>query len=429
LFSLGAILYEMCAGQPPFQGNSALAILRQITEAKHRPIRELNPDIPDWLAEVVDDLLAKKPADRYQTAADLAEVLEFHWAHMRSSSAKLPAVCQVELQKRDSRNRMIFAGVGAALLTIGLTAGLFLPRTGNHPPAAVSAAEPIAVLAAESGSVWSLGFDPDSEHAAMAVEDGSVRLWDLKSQSVQSTLDAHRGVVWSTQFFNAGQMLATAGDDGLLKIWSIATLEPVRTFEHPNAVRGLAIGSDQRLFAGDRKGGLHVWSIDSSAPLVEAQQPGAIYALAISPDGKTLASAGSDKTIRLWNPDSLKQRLSLEGHAGPVYGLSFSRDSAHLASAGWDGTIRTWDVAKGKLRHSWNGQSGDIWSIAFSPAADLLATGGTDGSVRIWQADTGELLKTFLGHKTTVHTVSFNGDGSLLGSGGRDGAARVWPMK
>ena len=46
LFSLGAILYEMCAGQPPFTGNSALAILKQITEAKHRPLRELNPAVP-----------------------------------------------------------------------------------------------------------------------------------------------------------------------------------------------------------------------------------------------------------------------------------------------------------------------------------------------------------------------------------------------
>ena len=77
LFSLGAILYEMCAGQPPFQGNSALAILKQITESKHRPLRELNPDIPEWLAEMVDELLAKKPEDRYQSAADLAEVLEY----------------------------------------------------------------------------------------------------------------------------------------------------------------------------------------------------------------------------------------------------------------------------------------------------------------------------------------------------------------
>ena len=80
LFSLGAIMYEMCAGQPPFTGSSPLVILKQVAEAKHRPLRELNPDVPDWLAKTIDLLLAKKPADRIQTATQLAELLEFEWA-------------------------------------------------------------------------------------------------------------------------------------------------------------------------------------------------------------------------------------------------------------------------------------------------------------------------------------------------------------
>src|SRR5262249_15841959 len=116
LFSLGAVLYEMCAGQPPFQGNSALAILKQITEVKHKPVRELNPEIPERFAELVDELLAKKPQDRYQSAADLAEVLDYVWARMRSSADQLPAVCQQELQQRRTRNRLVIGSVGAALL-------------------------------------------------------------------------------------------------------------------------------------------------------------------------------------------------------------------------------------------------------------------------------------------------------------------------
>jgi eukaryotic-like serine/threonine-protein kinase len=429
LFSLGAILYEMCAGQPPFQGSSALAILKQIAEVKHRPLRELNPDVPEWLTEMVDDLLAKKPADRYQSASDLAEVLEFHWAHMRNSLAELPAVCVEELKQRSKRNRTIFAAVGAALLALGLIAGMFLPGLMGWSNAPGSSVEPAAVLAANAGSVWSVSFDPKSDTVAMAVEDGSVRLWDWPTQTVQSTLDAHRGVVWSSQFSDDGQFIATAGDDGLLKIWNRSSLEPLREFEHPNAVRGLAIGSSGKLFAGDRKGGLHVWTLDSSEPFLSAQQPGAVYAVAIARDGKTLASAGSDKIVRLWNAETLKQKLPLEGHAGPVYGLSFNQAGDRLASAGWDGTIRVWDPAAGKLLHSWECRSGDIWTIAFAPTGTTLATGAQDGTVKLWDAESGKLLASYLGHKTTVHTIAFHPSGTLLGSGGRDGAVRIWRIK
>lgn len=426
LFSLGAILYEMCAGQPPFQGNSALAILKQIAEVKHRPLRELNPDVPQWLAEMVDELLAKRPEDRYQSASDLAEVLEFHWAHMRNSSAELPAVCVEEIRQRSKRNRLIFAAVGAALLALGLIAGMIVPRYLGLPSGLESSAEPAAVLAANAGSVWSVSFDSQSDTVAMAVEDGSVRLWDWPKQSVQSTLEAHRGVVWSARFSDDGQFIATAGDDGLLKIWNRSTLEPLKEFEHPNAVRGLAISKEGRLFAGDRKGGLHVWSLEAGDPLRTAQQPGAVYTVALSPDGKTLATAGSDKIVRVWNAETLRQKLPLEGHAGPVYGLSFNQAGDRLASAGWDGTIRIWDPAGGKLVHAWEGHSGDIWTIAFAPLGMKLATGAQDGTVKLWDADSGKLLATYLGHKTTVHTIAFHPAGALLGSGGRDGAVRIW---
>lgn len=429
LFSLGAIMYEMCAGQPPFQGNSALAILRQITESKHRSLRELNPEIPDWLAELVDDLLAKKPEDRYQSAADVAEVLEYAWTRMRTSSDELPSVCQEEMKQRRMRKRFVVAGVAAAMLALGLLAGAFLPRRSNGPAEAVSSGEPVAVLSAKEGSVWSVSFDPKSDTVAMAVEDGKVRLWDWPKEAIQETMDAHGGTIWASRFSDDGELLATAGDDGLLKIWSRTKQEPLRVFEHPNAVRGLAISRDNKFFAGDRRGGLHVWSLESSEPLLTAQQPGAVYTVAISPDGKTLATAGSDKIVRLWNAETLKLRLPLEGHAGPVYGLSFDKSAERLASAGWDGTIRIWDTAGGKLLHSWDGQSGDIWSVAFSPGGKKIATGGTDGSVRVWDAESGKLLATYLGHKTSVHTIAFNQDGTLLASGGRDGAARIWRIE
>lgn len=433
LFSLGAILYEMLAGQTPFQGNSALSILRQITEVRHRPLREVNPDVPEWLEELVDELLAKNPDDRYQTATDLAEVLEYSYAKMTNESLVMPAVCQVEVARRASRRRMLLAVAGAGLLSIGLVAGMlgswFLPARGVGPTPEQSSAEPIAVLGGNAGSVWAVSFDPTSDTVAMGVEDGTVRLWDLPSKSVKATLDAHRGVVWTTRISDDGQLLVTSGDDGLLKLWRPTENAPLRTFDHPNAVRGLAMNADAtRLYAGDRKGGLRVWGEDESQPLAQAEQPGAIYAVALSPDQKTLATSGSDKTVRLWNAETLTQKLPLDGHSGPVYSLAFSHDGTQLASAGWDRTVRIWDVSSGMLLKSWEASKTDIWAVAFSPDDRIIATAGQEGAVRLWSRDSNALLASFLGHDASVHALAFSRDGTKLASGGRDGAARVWEV-
>jgi len=433
LFSLGAVLYEMCAGQPPFAGNSALAILKQIADVKQRPLRELNPAIPEWLAVTIDRLLAKKPVDRIQSAAHLAELLEFEWALLKTTSEDVPVVCQIEQRKRTLRNRWIAAAVGATFLSLGLFGGWFLAHRGAPTAAAVeevSSAEPVAVLSANAGAVWSVAFDRTSETVAMAVEDGTLRLWDLPTQSIKATINAHRGTIWASRFSKDGELLASAGDDGLIKIWKPSQREPLTTFEQSNAVRGLALADDdQTLFAGSRDGVLRVWSRDAAEPLLEARQPGTVYAVAISPDGETLATAGNDKIIRLWNAKTLTEKLPLEGHTGPIYGLSFNRDGRRLASASWDKTVRIWDTASGQVIRSWEGHKGDIWGVAYSPDGTKVATGGTDGAVKLWDAETGNLLATYLGHKIGVHTVAFNQDGTLLASGGRDGAVRVWKIK
>lgn len=430
LFSLGAIMYEMCAGQPPFMGNSALAILKQIAESKHRPLRELNPTVPDWLADTIDMLLAKKPADRIQSATHLAELLDFQWALMQTTSEDVPTVCQIEIGKRKRRNRWIAAGIGAIFLSLGLVGGIFLANRPGTSAVAKSSAEPVAVLSANAGTVWSLAFDQTSNTLAMAAEDGSVRLWDIPTKNVTSTFDAHKGIIWAMRFSRDGEWLATAGDDALIKLWKTSQSEPLKVFKHENAVRGLAFSHDDKtLYGGDRAGGLRVWSVDSDEPLKSAQQSKAIYTVAISPNDETLATAGSDKVIRLWNAKTLTQKLVLEGHAGQINGLAFNHDGHRLASVGWDKTVRVWDAGSGQLVKSWDGRSDDIWGIAYSPDGTKLASGGHDGAVKLWNPETGELLATYLGHKIAIHTIAFNQDGTLLASGGRDGAVRIWKIK
>lgn len=83
LFSLGSVLYTACTGRAPFRSEAAYGILRRIIEADPRPIAEINPDVPHWLCRIIDRLMSKHPADRYETAAEVAELLEICLAHVR----------------------------------------------------------------------------------------------------------------------------------------------------------------------------------------------------------------------------------------------------------------------------------------------------------------------------------------------------------
>jgi serine/threonine-protein kinase len=87
LFSLGSVLYAMCTGRPPFRAETTFGVLRRIREATPRSIREINPEIPEWFESIVWKLLAKSPADRLQTASDVASLLEQCLAHVQQPTA------------------------------------------------------------------------------------------------------------------------------------------------------------------------------------------------------------------------------------------------------------------------------------------------------------------------------------------------------
>ncbi|MDB5391282.1 MAG: serine/threonine protein kinase [Planctomycetaceae bacterium] len=83
LFSLGSVMYTMCSGHPPFRAETTLAVLRRICEETPRPLRETNPDIPDWLQAVISKLHARDSANRFQSAAEVATLLEQYLAHLQ----------------------------------------------------------------------------------------------------------------------------------------------------------------------------------------------------------------------------------------------------------------------------------------------------------------------------------------------------------
>src|SRR5262245_26329779 len=85
LFSLGSVLYALCTGPAPFRPTPLGAVIKRVIEDTPRPIREINPDIPDWLEAVIAKLHAKKPDDRFQTAKEVAALLEHRLAHVQQA--------------------------------------------------------------------------------------------------------------------------------------------------------------------------------------------------------------------------------------------------------------------------------------------------------------------------------------------------------
>jgi len=126
LFSLGSVLYAMCTGRAPFRGTSSMAVLKRVCDEAPSPIREANADIPDWLIEVIAKLHAKNPSDRYQSAAEVAELLGQRLAELQHS-APLPLLATVKpapAQRADPTRWKRWAVAAAVLLALAITFGL-----------------------------------------------------------------------------------------------------------------------------------------------------------------------------------------------------------------------------------------------------------------------------------------------------------------
>ncbi|MCA9177418.1 MAG: protein kinase [Planctomycetales bacterium] len=127
LFSLGAVMYAMCTGRPPFRADSSHSVLRLITDREPRPIRELNPEIPAWLCSIIARLMAKDPADRHDSAQQLAALLEACLAHVQDpQAAPLPPELATKkstgILRRGDKPRGI-----AGLMALGAVGAVLLP--------------------------------------------------------------------------------------------------------------------------------------------------------------------------------------------------------------------------------------------------------------------------------------------------------------
>ncbi len=392
LFSLGSVLYALLTGHPPFRAGGTLAVLRRVVEDDPRPIREVIPEVPDWLCRLVAKLLAKDPADRFATAAEVADVLAAGQAHLETH-APLPAALAAVGPRPTGRARRRLVALAAAGVLVALAASAYFaswPADKNGKVAGESTAfaavkppdpwvPPVIPTAAELA-------DRPSAFDALRREDVSAAAL-AKAGGGDDPAQAPPGLV-AVLPRHAGPALLVLGADG----------------RHLLTVGGKN-GDDATVLLTDLAGGKPDVTLGT----------GRYYSIALSPDGKW-AAAGRGDGIDVWETATGARGAKLTGRAG-ASALAFSPDSARLASAG-NVTVRMWDVASGRQLwaqddHKLEGFNIALYAVAFSPDGRTLLSGGEDKHVFVRNPDTGERTATW-DIKDVIRGLAFRPDGAAV---------------
>ncbi|MDT5156908.1 MAG: hypothetical protein QOC61_1768 [Acidobacteriota bacterium] len=251
--------------------------------------------------------------------------------------------------------------------------------------------------------------------------------WRLKL-----TLRGHTGAVYSAAFFPDGVRAATSGDDGSIRIWNVRTGRLLRKIEGlGGTVSDVAVSSDGRLLAsctdGDKEPTVQLRDARTLRLLRTLKgHTGGIFEVVFSPDGRVLASGGRDKTVKLWDTATGRLLRTLVGHDDAVTSLAFTPDGRVLASAGAEGdnTVRLWDTATGKTLHTLAGHDDWVTSVAFTPDGATLASGSRDHRIILWDAHTGEKLRE-LRQPEMIYEIEFSPDGHVMAEAGGGGLLRL----
>lgn len=287
--------------------------------------------------------------------------------------------------------------------------------------------------------VSAVAFSPDGSQVASVSSDlngiggrsaSDIKIWDSTTAQEQLALYGHHQRVRHLAFSPDGQQIATAGYDGDIKVWnSQRRAQALRIQDGRHTISDLAVSPDsQKVISASHP--IKVFDRATGTELLVFKgHSGPVNHVSVHPDGVRAASGGGKEPIKIWNYHTGQVLLTFENHRGPVSGLCFHPDGQHVISAAANRQVKIWQIDDGRVTLSCPVEKAVIQAASVDPSGRNIAVGLRNGTVAVRKADNGELVFELKGHRNGVANVRYSADGRLLASVSYDKTAIIWDAK